>query len=305
MEVLERTILSAAEWQERAAAHRARALAGTRPTRERKARRESHPVFDFLHTYYSFSFAKLEQWHPGYGISLELSDGQLPAYLSRPPYGGSSGCWGLDLSQLTPRRRDHLGWIHHLLMTTQDRAPNFACHGLHEWAMVYSGAAIRHRETVPLRLPQDEIDSLVDAHPLCCTHYDAFRFFAPATRPRNRFAPDLSDREHHEQPGCIHANMDLYKWAFKSMPWIGSDLLWECFLFSTRCREIDMRASPYDLTSLGYQPIKIETEAGRRAYEQEQLRLMNAGRVLRARLVDAIAPVLAGTGPVRDGVPSG
>ncbi|MDA1006282.1 MAG: 3-methyladenine DNA glycosylase, partial [Verrucomicrobia bacterium] len=88
-------------------------------------------------------------------------------------------------------------------------------------------------------------------------------------------------------------NMDLYKWSFKAMPWIGSDLLWDCFQFATRCREIDRRASPYDLRSLGYAPIPIETEAGRREYEREQLALMNAGRPLRERLIAALENVLA------------
>jgi len=286
------TLLSAPAWQERMAAHRARALAWTQPMRDRRARRESHPVLDFLHTYYSFSFGKLEQWHPGLGVTLQEAP-DLPRIFKRPPYQRSDDGLHLDTTHLPDKKRKQLTWIHHLLVGTQHRPPNFACHGLHEWAMVYSGTEIRHRETVPLRLPQEAIDALVDSHPLCCTHYDAFRFFAPSTRPRNKFFPDLSDRGDNEQPGCIHANMDLYKWSFKAMPWIGSDLLWNCFQFATRCREIDMRASPYDLRSLGYAPIPIETEAGRREYEREQLALMNAGRPLRERLIAALENVLA------------
>ena len=260
--------------------------------RDRKARGESHPVLDFLHTYYSFSFGKLEQWHPGLGLALEHSP-ELPRTHKRPPYQQSADHVHLDIDHLPQKRRDQFQWIHMLLTKTQHRAPNFACHGMHEWAMVYSGAEVRHRETVPLRLSQEEIDAVVDSHPLCCSHYDAFRFFAPVTRPRNKMTPDLSDREHHEQPGCIHANMDLYKWASKAMPWIGSDLLWDTFLFATRCREIDMRASPYELTSLGYEPILIETEEGRREYEREQLTLMKDSQVLRAQLLATLENILA------------
>lgn len=284
--------LSSSEWQERRASHHARVIEWTQPMRDRRARGESHPVLDFLHTYYSFSFRKLEDWHPGFGVVLE-NDSDFPRAFKRPPYQHNADDTQLDPTHLPAKKRDQIGWIHMLLSNTQQRPANFACHGMHEWAMVYSGAEIRHRETVPLRLPQEEIDAIVDAHPLCCTHYDAFRFFAPATQPRNRFLPDLSDREDHEQPACIHANMDLYKWAFKSMPWIGSDLLWECFQFATRCRKIDMRASPYDLSALGYEPIRIETEEGRRDYEREQLILMDEGKLIRQKVIATLENILA------------
>lgn len=284
--------LTSPEWLERKASHRARVLEWTQPMRDRRARGERHPVLDFLHTYYSFSFGKLEDWHPGLGVILE-NDPDLPRAFKRPPYQRNTDGVQLDPTHLPDKKRDQMTWIHNLLTRTQQRPANFACHGMHEWAMVYTGAEIRHRETVPLRLPQDEIDAIVDAHPLCCTHYDAFRFFAPSTQPRNRFLPDLSDREDNEQPGCIHANMDLYKWSFKSMPWIGSDLLWECFQFATRCREIDMRASPYDLRALGYEPIPIETEAGRLEYERQQSFLMADGKLLRAKVITALENILA------------
>lgn len=287
--------LPATAWRSRMTAHRERALAWTQPMRDRKARGEKHAVLDFLHTYYNVSFGKLEQWHPGIGVML--ADGpELPRGFKRAPYTRANGTVQLDPATLPDHKRHQFAAIRNLLRATRDRPPNLACHGLHEWAMVFSGAEVRHRETVPLRLPQVEIDALVTSRPLCCTHYDAFRFFAPATRPRNKFLPDLSTREQHEQAGCIHANMDLYKWAGKAMPWIGSDLLFDCFLFATRCREIDMRASPYDLRSLGYEPIRIETEEGRREYEREQHALMELGRPLRERLIGALKTV---AGPSR------
>ena len=183
-----------------------------------------------------------------------------------------------------------------LLRATQDRPPNFACHGLHEWAMVYRGAMVRHRESVPLRLPQAEIDGLVEARPLCCTHFDAFRFFAPEAQPMNRVRPDLWSREEHEQPGCIHANMDLYKWCAKAMPWVGSDLLWECFQLAVHAREVDMRASPYDLSRYGYEPITVETEAGRDEYESAQRQVCDGAGPVRESLLAGLTNLLAAAG---------
>ena len=42
--------LSSSEWQERRASHHARVIEWTQPMRDRRARGESHPVLDFLHT---------------------------------------------------------------------------------------------------------------------------------------------------------------------------------------------------------------------------------------------------------------
>lgn len=285
-------MLSLAAWQASAARHREQARAWTEPMRDRLARGEKHPVFDFLHTYYRLSLGKLERWHPGYGVILE--DGrEARRSFSEKHYRFSEGACTVDPTLLRARERERLEFTLSLLAATQSRPPNFACHGLHEWAMVYRGAMLRHGGTVPLRLPQTEIDGLVESRPLCCSHFDAFRFFSPQAQPLNRLQPDLWSREDHEQPGCIHANMDLYKWAAKSLPWIGSDLLWDCFLLAVKAREIDMRASPYDLSSLGYHAIAIETEAGRDEYEREQRELCAQTRPLRERLMTDLQNVLA------------
>lgn len=258
--------------------------------RERKSRQQSHPVFDFIHTYYSFSLGRLEKWHPGYGIILQntTENALSPKYYR----GEGDQCW-IDPQLLTPKGRDRLQWIKNLLELTQSRPPNMACHGLHEWAMVYQGDEVRHRESVPLRLSQDEIDRLVSSRPICCSHFDAFRFFTPDAKKFNRLSPTLLSREEFEQPGCIHANMDLYKWAYKSSPWISSDLLRETLFFAIEAREIDMRASPYDLSEYGYSPIPVETTAGRREYEKYQHQLYLKGLPLRKELIDAISRVLA------------
>ncbi len=73
-----------------------------------------------------------------------------------------------------------------------------------------------------------------------------------------------------EQPGCLHANMDLYKWATKLAPLTPSQLIADCFELAVAVRELDMAASPYDLRAYGYEPVPIETPAGRAAYARAQ-----------------------------------
>ncbi|WP_338289803.1 hypothetical protein [Luteolibacter sp. LG18] len=279
--------LSAAAWRERERAHRARAERWTLPARERRGRRVPHPIDDFLFVYYPFSFGKLEAWHPGMGTALEVGE-EVPEAFTREPYRVTGGVAFLDAGLLVEKDRQRLRWTLELLEATRDRAPNFACHGLHEWAMVYRGKEVRHEKTTPLRLPQEEIDAVVESRPVVCSHFDAFRFFAPEAQPLNRLQPTLMDRPGFEQPACIHANMDLYKWAAKSMPWIGAELLLDCFELAVKLRDLDMRASPYDLGAWGRVPVRIETPEGRREYEGEQRALAAEAAVLRGRLIAAL-----------------
>lgn len=60
--------------------------------------------------------------------------------------------------------------------------------------------------------------------------------------------------------------MDLYKYAMWFSPFIASELVADCFALARQARELDMRAAPYDLVELGYEPIHIETPEGRREY---------------------------------------
>ncbi len=292
MDAVSAGILPAREWHARAARHRARAERWTIPARERRAAGKPHPVEDFLFTYYQFSFAKLEEWHPGAGLVLEAA-APLPPAFSKPPYRAEGGTVSADPALLEDKERARLRWIRELLSATRDRAPVFSCHGLHEWAMVYRGAEVRHATSAPLRLPQGEIDALVESRPVRCSHFDAFRFFHLEARPLNRLQPTLEGRAAHEQPGCVHANMDLYKWAFKAMPWSGSELLLECFALAMELRDLDMRASPYDLRAWGFPPLRIETPEGRKEYEKEQARLAEMAAPLRQRLIAALDLALA------------
>ena len=279
-------ILGQEEWLGLAASHLEEARMHTAGARYRRDRGERHPVEDFLFEYYPYSFSLLEQWHPGLGVSLrfDCSESLPPQFTGKRHRIGNGLCF-LDPECLTEKERGRLAWIADLLKATQSHAANFACHGLHEWAMVYRAEEIRHSSLAPLRLSQEQIDALIESRPIACTHHDAFRFFAKQARPLNRIQPTLDTRHENEQPGCVHANMDLYKWAAKSMPWIGSQLLLEAFRLASELRDLDMRASPYDLSAWGVVPVKIETPEGRREYEMEQRRLALLASDLRARLI--------------------
>jgi hypothetical protein len=287
--------LSQTAWTGRAAAHLARAERRTLPARKRRDCGVPHPVEDFLFQYYPYPFVLLENWQPGCGVALEWSatveSPAPPPPFSERCYAVADGVIFADPGRLTGKERERLKWIHDLLAATRDRAPHFACHGLHEWAMVYRGKEVRHEKTTPLRLPQSEIDALVESRAICCSHHDAFRFFASEARPMNRLQPTLESRISLEQPGCVHANMDLYKWAAKSMPWIGTELLLDCFELAVELRDLDMRASPYDLSAWGREPVRIETAEGRRIYEIEQRRLAAEAVPLRQRLIAGLRKI--------------
>jgi hypothetical protein len=287
------TFLSTAEWQRRAGSHRERAHRHTLPARMRRDRGLPHPIRDFLFEYYPFPFSLLENWHPGTGVALEMEAHTRPEWFSPRLHTCKDGLLMADPGKLPEKSRQRMAWTLELLEATHDRTPHFACHGMHEWAMVFRGDHVRHEKTLGLRLPQREIDRLVETRPIGCSHHDAFRFFAGEARRFNRLRPDLESRPQMEQPGCLHANMDLYKWTAKSMPWAGSELLLDCFELALELRELDMRASPYDLRPWGREPVCIENAEGRAQYEAEQRRLAAAARPLRRRLIDALRQTLA------------
>lgn len=276
--------LTESEWLACRAAHERRVRAWTDPHQARQARGEKHPVEDFLFEYYRFRPGWLRRWHPGPDVVLlgEAARG----FLRWPEYYETDGGIALNPAAFDPKRRDTLVWLVGLLRATAERAPSFGCFGLHEWAMVYRQTAdeVRHN-TWPLRFPSDEIARIVEAQTIRCSHFDAFRFFTPAARPLNRLEPGRATTVQFEQRGCLHANMDLYKWAFKLAPFTPSGLMADCFALAREIREVDMRASPYDLAKLGYAPIAIETPAGRAEYEAHQRAFAERSQPLRARLI--------------------
>jgi hypothetical protein len=281
--------LSEVEWLERAKRHRARLAPIVLPHLARRSRHEPHPVIDFLFQYYSFPASRLLRWSPGAGVALEGPGARK--FLAFEHFEERDGAVTLKPLRLTPERRASAQWILQLLEATASRPPRFHCYGLHEWAMVYRAPHRRH-PTIPLRMSDDELVKFVDTQRIICSHFDAFRFFTPAARPLNKLQPARSLVLDLEQSGCLHANMDLYKWATKFWPWITSDLVADAFLLAVEIRELDMRASPYDLRAFGYPPIQIETESGRADYERMQAEFAARAQPIRLRLIDAYRALL-------------
>jgi hypothetical protein len=73
------------------------------------------------------------------------------------------------------------------------------------------------------------------------------------------------------------------------IPVVPSSLLLDCFVLARSIRELDMRASPYDLSDLGYAPVRIETPAGKAEYVAGQREFARAGQLLRHRLLAVLA----------------
>jgi hypothetical protein len=284
--------LSEADWRVRQSAHEARVRAWTDPHQARQARGEKHPVADFLFEYYRFRPSWLRRWHPG--PDVVLLGAAAREFLRWPEYHETENGIALNPAAFDPKRRDTLVWLLGLLRATAERPPQFACFGLHEWAMVYrqTPEEVRHNAW-PLRFPPDELARIVEAQPVRCSHFDAFRFFTVPARPLNRLQPERATAVQFEQRGCLHANMDLYKWAFKLAPFTPAELIADCFALARDIREVDMRASPYDLLKLGYPPIAIETPEGRAEYEQHQRAFAERSQPLRVRLIALCARLLA------------
>jgi hypothetical protein len=87
--------------------------------------------------------------------------------------------------------------------------------------------------------------------------------------------------------------MDLYKWASKYAALVGSDLVADTFELALAARTLDMEAAPYDLSALGYRPLRVETPDGRAEYVRRQRTLADCARPLRARLGTALDTALA------------
>jgi len=278
------TALARADWEPLAAAHEAAADALTAGHRERRARGERHAIEDFLFEYYSTRPAHLRRWHPGAGVALE----DAREHAAWRFYRDDAGVTSVDVAAFWEARGAGVIAIERLLRATAGRPARFGCFGMHEWAMAYrAGDEIRH--ALPLRLGQDGTDAVVEAHPIACTHFDAFRFFTPDAAPRNQLQPTRETQVDLEQPGCLHATMDLYKWATKLAPAVPSTLTLEAFALALDVRRVDMQASPYDVSSYGLEAIAVETPEGKREYARRQRDFADRGEAIRARLIEALA----------------
>lgn len=265
-----------------------------------------NPIYNFLHSYYKYSTSDLKRYSPGLSVTLVGAvpglDGEIlhDKFMTFSETGGFYSVAQFrylvhgkySLERLT-RDRD-------ILRSTSTKAPFFGCFGLHEWAMLYSGngsATPRHQESMQLRVDQQTIDAVVGVPgQLRCTHYDAFRFFQPAAKPINTVKSlSRENTSRHEQPGCIHANMDLFRYAYQLYPFVSSALLVQALTLALEARKVDMRASPYDVSAFeGCEvPICVETPQGRKLYIEEQERVAAAAVPIRKALLSIYEEVLS------------
>ena len=294
-------VLEQVTWEALEGAHARRVAAATRDHRERRQSGRPHPVEDFLFTYYPFKPAQLRRWHPGPGVRLEgAAEHDRAGWRFYRTVGSTVE---LDTTAYLEARSRPVDFVRRLVSATHSRPAQLGCFGLHEWAMVYRQpeAEVRHAGW-PLRLGSRGTDEVVESLQLRCSHFDAFRFYTPPARPLNLLQPTRESQPALEQPGCLHAGMDLYKWCMKLAPAIPSELTMDCFELAREIRELDMRASPYDLRALGYAPLPIETPAGRAEYAAAQREFAARGQSLRERLLlaldalDALDPHALGSG---------
>ena len=261
------------EWRRSAEAHRQRVLTlledGFAPeekvphrfmaTQKRDGFRklnERHAVFNFLHEYYNIRGAKgtrrIGRWSPGVPVfTLQGATAQDLENGTLSPVGCTVHGRGITYDARTHFENASDGvatsfmWYHALLSATSQAEPVLHCYNLHEWAMQYwpAGAAAPpsqkyQLETMPLRVSQETINAVVEEKGIRCTHVDALRFFAPAAGPLNRHGASL-EREAQlglEQPGCVHAHMDLLKISLRLSPWVPAELLADCLELALAAR---------------------------------------------------------------------
>lgn len=298
------TVLDRETWSAREAAHHARVGAIAGPHLERRRRGEKHPVEDFLWVYYRWRPAEIRRWHPGLGVALadageragwkdhrvvdgeELAGGH-PAQSGQAGAGAAQDLVTVDVETFMERRGDAVRRWHDILVATANRPARFGCFGLHEWAMVHGlEADDRRHGGVPLRLGREATDAVTESHTIACSHFDAYRFFTDSSRELNTLSPGPSDRTEYEQPGCLHATMDLYKVAATLGPLVPGELLVDCLELAREVRVLDMCASPYDLREWGYESVRIETPEGKAEYVAAQRGFSERGQALRARLLE-------------------
>jgi len=278
------------DWQGREQRHAERADALTAGRRARVARGRTHPVEDFLFTYYGYKPALLRRWHPG--TAYALADA---AHEDRADWRwyvrDENDSVRVDARAFAAEKRLLLTGVAAILEGTRGRSAQYGCFGMHEWAMLYRSPAPRH--AVPLRLGSAGTDAVVESHELRCTHFDAFRFFTEDAAARNRAPLARDTQSAHEQPGCLHAGMDLYKWAVKLGPLVPGDTLLDAFELARDIRALDMRASPYDLRDWGYEPVAVETAEGKAVYVSAQRAFTLRAEPLREQLLGHVRGALA------------
>jgi len=186
-------------------------------------------------------------------------------------------------------------WYQSILQQTLSSEPIFHCYGLHEWAMQYQPAnappppSAKYQKHLPLRVSRQVINETVERKGISCTHVDALRFFARDALPLNRFGGPLERNQQVrlEQPGCVHAHMDLLKMAIKLQPFCDPVLLERVLEVALEARTLDVSASPYDASSYNVGAVAIDTPEGRAQYREKQRIIMKRVEPVRRELLQA------------------
>lgn len=283
------SVMPAPEWKSLALAHRSRVDPWISPRLHRRKTGQRHPVDDFLFDYYRLRPAQLALWHPGVGMGL---DSPASEYRNHADYVVDAGVAHVDHTRFARRRRA-IDRSLTILESTAGRPAAFGCFGMHEWAMVYGldQSEVRH-EQQPLRLTPVQIAEAVDSVGLDCTHFDAYRFFTPAAASK-QLPLSRESQPDDEQAACLHAGMDLYRYAYEAGPFLRSDLVADCFEHARGARELDMRASPYDVSEFGLSQVPVETAAGRAQYVTAQKEMAASAAELRSRLMHELRGLLS------------
>ena len=287
------TVLSRAEWLQDRREHHAWTDEVSRGHRQRRAAGMKHPVEDFLWEYYPYSPARLRRWTPGADTALNgVIDGDpLPQ-----GFASVDGMHQFHADALQTKVRERLrtdtAWVLGLQQQTHQRAASFGCFGLHEWAMVLDQTPDQIRHTTwELRISPRQLSDTIENLGLRCTHFDAWRFFTPRAAAMNPVALSRQSQPGMDQPGCLHANMDLYKWSMRLQPLVPSSFVRAAFDLARRIRTVDMRASPYDFQALGLEPIDIEAAAGRAQFIEWQRGFSAEAQQLRDALISVLTRV--------------
>ena len=281
------TLITSESWRSRIAYHEERVSFWVKDRRIRAGVGKKHPVYDFIFDYYSFRPSQLLRWSPGVGhILCDATQSSFAGAHEFTPCSSTPSSQGIFLDAMTfPEHRiKFLKWALTYLKTIHQRPAQLGCFGLHEWAMLYKAEKPRHT-SVPLRIAASTINEVCENLQIRCSHYDAFRFFTEEAAPLNIRKLSRETTTDTDQPGCIHVTMDLYRYAYKIAPFSSAELIADSFALAVKAREIDMRASPYDLSSFGFTPIAIETTTGRAIYVEKQRELMDQATSIRVRLI--------------------
>lgn len=136
------------------------------------------------------------------------------------------------------------------------------------WMDGRAGGLVCHSIPSPFSLPPSR--SYTPHHTTAdtsCTHYDAFRFFAPEARALNVYGADLAKRRPgqiiHEQPGCLHAGMGALRHALRLVSVPFRNPTTTTTATSKRWHLLSYPSIPYPLLFLPHhRPLQMGPEAG-------------------------------------------